>query len=192
MLTDPAVRPDRALVGQLRVGVGGRVAAPHTHPVATERFRVIGGQIGFQIGADRRVLGPGDQAEVPPGVVHDWWQVGDQEAEVIVDMQPGDRFTEILTTFFGLVRDGQVNKRGLPHLLQLAVTAHSYRDAMVFKSPPPWLQRALFAGLTPIGRALGRRPSYPRYATSDQLDDPDPLVLRLLDEHGRLRWEHLR
>jgi hypothetical protein len=45
-------------------------------------------------------------------------QVGDTDAEVIVDMTPGDRFTDILTTVFGLVRDGQV-RHGMPRQLQL-------------------------------------------------------------------------
>jgi mannose-6-phosphate isomerase-like protein (cupin superfamily) len=188
VLSDPAERPDRALVGHLRVAVGGRVAAPHTHPVAMERFRVLAGRVGFVIGDQERILGPGEQAEVPAGVLHDWWQVGDEEAEVIVDMAPGDRFTDMLTTMFGLLRDGQVDRHGLPRLLQLAVTADEYRDAMVFASPPPWFQRLLFGSLAPIGRAMGRRPMYPRYRCSAEIVEPDTHALEQLDQHGRLRW----
>jgi quercetin dioxygenase-like cupin family protein len=189
MLTDPAVRADRSLVGLLHVGTGGRVAAPHIHPTATERFHVIRGRVGFAIGGQTRILGPAERAEVPKGVVHEWWQIGDEPAEVIVDMQPGDRFTDMLTTIFGLVRDGRVNRRGLPHLIQLAVTARAYRDAMVFASPPPWVQRLLFGTLAPIGRVLGRQAVYEQYRTSTEIAEPDPVALALLDQHGRLRWE---
>lgn len=188
MLTDPALHPDRALVGHLRVAVGGRVAAPHVHPVAAERFRVLSGRVGFLIGEDERILGPGEAAEVPKGVVHDWWQVGDTDAEVIVDMAPGDRFTDMLTTVFGLVRDGQVDRHGMPRLLQLAVTAQEYRDAMIFAKPPPWIQRLLFGSLAPVGRLLGLRPMYPRYRTSAEVVEPDARALDLLDDHGRLQW----
>jgi hypothetical protein len=107
---------------------------------------------------------------------------------VIVDMSPGDRFTDMLTTVFGLVRDGQGDRHGMPRLLQLAVTAQEYRDAMVFASPPPWVQRLLFGSLAPLGRLLGRRPMYSRYRTSAEVVEPDPRVLDLLDHHGRLRW----
>jgi len=96
-------------------------------------------------------------------------------------MTPGDRFTDMLTTIFGLTRDGQVDRHGRPRPLQLAVTAREYRDAMVFTSPPPWVQRLLFGSLASLGRALGRRPMYPRYRVSAE-------ILEQLDEHGRLRW----
>lgn len=189
MLTDPAVRSDRSLVGHLHVAPGGRVAAAHVHPESTERFHVVSGTVGFVIGGRERILGPGERAEVPPGVPHDWWQIGDEPAEVIVDMAPGDRFADMLTTVFGLVRDGKVDRRGLPPLLQLAVTAQAYRDAMVFASPPPWVQRILFGTLAPVGRLLGRRPVYERYRTSAEVVTPDAYALTLLDQHGRLRWD---
>ena len=51
LLTDPETHPDRALVAHLFVSPGGRVAAPHVHPVATERFHVLAGRVGFQVGA---------------------------------------------------------------------------------------------------------------------------------------------
>lgn len=188
ILTDPAVRADKSLVGHLRIAPGGRVAAAHIHPNSIERFHVITGTVGFVIGDQQRILGPGERAEVPEGVVHDWWQVGAEPAEVIVDMAPGERFADMLTTVFGLVRDGQVNRRGMPHLLQLAVTAQAYRDAMVFSSPPPWTQRLLFGALAPVGRLLGRQPVYERYRTSAEVVTPDPVALALLDQHGRLSW----
>ena len=188
VLTDPAVHPDRVLVGHLRVAVGGRVAAPHVHPGSAERFAVLSGRVGLVVGDEERVLGPGEYAAVPAGGVAEGWDVGATHAAVRGDKTPGDRFADMLTTVFGLVRDGQVDRHGMPHLLQLAVTAHEYRDAMVFASPPPWVQRLLFGGLAPIGRALGRRPMYPRYRTSGEVVEPDAGTLAHLDEDGRLRW----
>ena len=57
---------------------------------------------------------------------------------------------------------------------------------IVFTSPPPWLQRGMFAVLAPLGRALGRQPSYPEYLSSSEVVEPDPEALALLDEAGRL------
>jgi hypothetical protein len=98
----------------------------------------------------------------------------------------------MLTTVWGLTRDGKASQRGVPRLLQLAVTAHEYRDAMVFTSPPAWAQRVLFGSLAPLGQALGRRPMYPRYRVSAEIVEPDARALEQLDEHGRLRWGAVR
>jgi hypothetical protein len=75
----------------------------------------------------------------------------------------------------------------MPDPLQLAVTASAYRDVVVFTSPPPALQRAVFAFLAPLGRALGRQPFYLEYMTSDEVVEPDPAALALLTDDGRLR-----
>jgi len=187
LLTDPETHPDRALVGHLFVRPGGRVAAPHVHPVATERFHVLAGRVGFEVGGQRRELQAGESYEVPPGTPHDWWQIGAEEAQVLVEVTPGERFARLITTTFGLARDGHVDARGLPPLLQAAVSLTAYRDAIVFTSPPPAVQRFLFGGLAPLGRLLGKQPIYPEYLFSRELIVPQPEVLALLDEQGRLR-----
>ena len=187
LLTDPETHPDRALVAHLFVRPGGRVAAPHVHPVAAERFHVLVGRVGFQVGGRQSELEAGQSCEIPPGTLHDWWQIGTEEAQVVVEVTPGERFTRIIATTFGLARDGHVDARGLPHLLQAAVSLTAYRDTIVFASPPPLVQRFLFGGLAPLGRLLGKQPVYPEYLFSPDLAEPRPEALALLDEQGRLR-----
>jgi quercetin dioxygenase-like cupin family protein len=189
ILTDPDSHPDRVLVGHLIVAPGGHVATEHFHPTLTERFHVIRGQVGFLIDGEERVLGPGDHARVEPNVRHDWWQVGTEAAEVVVEVAPGDGFVEMVGTLFGLARDGKVNRRGLPSLLQLAVTANAYRDVIVITSPPPWVQRPLFLLLASIGHTTGIKAAYPEYLTSDEVVEPSPRALALVGEDGRLRPE---
>ncbi|SNS48427.1 Cupin domain-containing protein [Geodermatophilus saharensis] len=189
LLTDPEGHPDRTLVAHLFVRPGGRVAAAHVHPGSSERFSVLAGRVAFLVGEEESVLGPGESAAVPPGTVHDWWQVGDEEAQVLVEVAPGDRFVRVVATTFGLARDGLVDARGLPRLLQAAVTLRAYRDTIVFTTPPPRVQRVLFGALAPVGRLLGRQPVDPGYLFSRELADLDPAALALLDERGRLRRE---
>lgn len=186
VLTDPDEHPERVLVTHLFVKPGGRVAAEHFHPTLTERFHILRGQVGFLINGRERVLGAGESARIAIGARHDWWQAGDEEAQAVVEVDPGDRFVEMVGTTFGLARDGKTNQEGLPGPLQLAVTASTYRDVVVFTSPPPWLQRGMFAVLAPLGRALGRQPSYPEYLSSSEVVEPDPEALALLDDEGRL------
>jgi quercetin dioxygenase-like cupin family protein len=187
MLTDPEAHPEKVLVAHLFVTPGGRVAAEHFHPTLTERFQVIRGQVGFLIDGEERVLGPGDHATVPPGTRHDWWQVGPETAEVVVEVDPGDGFLEMVGTLFGLARDGKVNRRGLPGLLQLAVTANAYRDVMVVTSPPPAVQRPLFLLLASIGHTTGLKPAYQEYLSPDEVVEPSPEAVALLTDDGRLK-----
>jgi quercetin dioxygenase-like cupin family protein len=187
VLTDPTEHPEAVLVSHLFIQPGGRVVAEHFHPTLSERFHILRGRVGFLIDGREQVLGAGEGAHIPPGARHDWWQVGDEEAQAIVEVAPGDRFVEMVGTIFGLARDGKVNRQGLPGPLQLAVSASAYRDVIVFTSPPPWLQRALFAILAPLGRALGRRPMYDEYLHSSEVVEPDPAALALLTADGRLR-----
>jgi quercetin dioxygenase-like cupin family protein len=187
VLSDPEEQPDGVLVAQLTVRPGGRVATAHFHPRIRERFHVIEGEVGFQLGDEKRLLAAGESAEVPPGMVHDWWQEGKADALVVVEVDPGGRFQEMIGTIFGLARDGKVDEQGLPRPLQLAVTASAYRDVMVVASPPPRIQCLIFAVLSPLGRMRGLRPKYEEYLHSEIVVEPDPRALALLDERGRLK-----
>jgi quercetin dioxygenase-like cupin family protein len=187
ILTDPRDHPQRVLVSHLYVAPGGRVAVAHRHPTILERFHVIAGRVGFLVGEERRELGPGEEAEVPPGTLHDWWQIGEEPAEVVVEVTPGDRFVEMIGTFYGLARDGRSDAKGMPRPLQLAVCARGYRDVMEVASPPAAVQALLFGPLAAFGRARGLQPSYERYLSSDEVVEPDPRALALVDADGRLR-----
>ncbi|HMU26604.1 MAG TPA: cupin domain-containing protein [Solirubrobacterales bacterium] len=187
VLTDPFEHPDRVLAAHLTVAPGGRVAMAHIHPAVRERFHVLGGQVGFLVGDEEVTLGPGESAEVPAGVVHDWWQIGEEEASVVVEATPGDRLSEFITSIFGLCRDGKVNEDGVPRLLQIMVMVNEYSDEMILSSPPPAIQKTIAAMLAPIGRLRGLKPSYPEYTTSTETVEPAPEALALLDEDGRLK-----
>lgn len=187
VLTDPREHPDEVLVGHLTVEPGGRVAAPHHHPTLTERFLVLEGEVGFQLNDRQVVLGAGEHATVEPNVVHDWWQVGGEPAEVIVEVSPGRRFAEVISSLFGLARDGKVNSSGMPSPLQAALWGAEYGDVVVFESPPQIVQRLTIPLLAPIARMRGLRSSYERYLQGEGTAEPDPRALAELTADGRLR-----
>ena len=93
---------------------------------------------------------------------HDWWNASDRDARVRVEVTPGERFAHMLETLFGLARLGHTNGKGMPHPLQLALFAQEFSDVLVFRSPPPVLQRAIFGALAPIARRRGYRATYPQ------------------------------
>jgi len=75
---------------------------------------------------------------------------------------PGERFVHMIETLFGLARLGHTNAKGAPHPLQFALFAGEFSDVIVFRKPPPALQRAIFLALAPIARRRGYRATYPQ------------------------------
>lgn len=187
LLTDPREHPERVLVAHLFVRPGGKVAAPHFHRELMERFLVLEGEVGFLIDGEEMTLTAGGSATVHRNAVHDWWQVGDSEAQAVVEVDPGDRFLEAVGTLFGLARDGKVNAEGLPDPLQLAVIGREFADTITFTSPPPLIQKLTVPPLAALGRALGRRPVYPEYLELTESEPADPRALAALTSDGRLR-----
>lgn len=182
VLVGSADSGDGKVVCFMGVRPGGRVVGEHVHSSLTERFRVVCGRLGVRVNGVESSLGPGEELTVRPGVVHDWWNAGDEEAQVVVEIDPGRRFELMISTLFGLANDGLTNDKGMPHLLQAAVIADEFRDVVQFVRPPLFLQRALFGLLAPIGRALGYRPYYERYMRPHGRVDVVPELMALVDE----------
>lgn len=161
----PADDNGRTLIADLFVKPGGAVAGAHYHPVIEEAFTVISGEVGFQIGDKKTIAPTGERIVVPAGVVHDWWNVGNMEAHVLVEIRPADRFMEMIANLFGLARDGKTNQKGMPNLLQLVLFGKEFEDVVVFTKPPRWIFRLTYVLLAPLARLLGYRGSYPKYLT---------------------------
>ena len=157
----PWLNDEGRAVADLTALPGARVVGEHLHPALHERFSVQEGELTMLRDGQRSVLRAGEQAHIEPGVWHDWWNDGDVDAIVRVEITPGERFAHMIETLFGLAREGHVNKRGMPHLLQLALFATEFSDVAVFRKPPPAVQRVLFGALAPIARRRGYRATYP-------------------------------
>jgi quercetin dioxygenase-like cupin family protein len=148
-------------VAELTALPGARVVGEHLHPAITERFTVQAGELTVLRNGQKSILHAGETAVIEPGVWHDWWNAGDVDALVRVEVTPGERFVHMIETLFGLAREGHVSKSGMPHPLQLALFAREFSDVMVFRKPPAAVQRALFGALAPLARARGYRATYP-------------------------------
>jgi hypothetical protein len=107
-------------------------------------------------------LRQGDAATIEPNEWHDWWNASARDARVRVEVTPGERFGHMIETLFGLARLGYTDSKGMPSLLQLALTAREFSDVIVFRSPPLLVQRALFGVLAPIAHWRGYRATYPQ------------------------------
>ena len=139
---------------------GARVVGEHLHPALHESFSVLRGELTVVRDGQRSTLHAGESAQIEPGVWHDWFNTAEVDAVVRVEVTPGERFAHMIETLFGLAREGHVNRKGMPNLLQLALTAQEFSDVIVFRKPPPSVQRVVFATLEPIARRRGYRPTY--------------------------------
>ena len=159
----PASANNRLLIADLFVQPGGAVAGEHFHPSIEEAFTVERGKVGMRIGGKEMIAPIGQRVTIPAGVIHDWWNAGDEEAHVIVEVQPGDRFLEMIANLFGLAHDGKTNPKGMPGLLQLLLFAKEFEDVMVFSKPPRQVFNLTYVLLSPIAHLLGYRGSYAKY-----------------------------
>ena len=136
------------------------VAAAHVHPSQEERFEVLRGVVGFKIGGEKIVAGPGRRITVPAGTPHKFWNAGDDEAQFVCEIRPALQFESLLETMFALAADGKTNRKGMPNLLRLAVIAHAHFDTVRLPFPPAIVQRMGLALGPPAGRLLGYEPTY--------------------------------
>src|SRR5215210_1370016 len=88
------------LVADLYVSPGGRVAAEHVHPILNEWFTPVSGRVGFRVNGQESVAEIGRRLHISPGTTHDWWNVGKDEAHVVVEVRPAARFEEAISTTF--------------------------------------------------------------------------------------------
>jgi quercetin dioxygenase-like cupin family protein len=166
----------------LTVKPGGAVAGEHVHPRVQERFQVLAGTLGTKVDGVERTLKAGADVTVPPGTRHDWWNAGDSDAGVLVELSPaaeGPRFEAMIATVFGLANAGRTNAKGLPHPLQLALIAREFADVIQFSRPPASVQAVLFSVLAAVGRRRGYRGIYPEYLRPHGRVAPDPGVVAL-------------
>jgi mannose-6-phosphate isomerase-like protein (cupin superfamily) len=170
---------ESALV-HLTVKPGGAVVGEHVHPRVQERFRVVSGTLGTRIDGVVRTLEAGEEVTVRAGMPHDWWNAGDTEASVLVELTPPDpRFEAMIATLFGLANAGRTNAKGLPDPFQLALICQEFADVIRFTKPPPAVQKVLFAVLGAVGRLRGYRGVYPEYLQPHGKAVPDPEVVAL-------------
>ncbi len=135
---------------------GGAVAGPNRHPGQDERFEVLEGVMGYRRGEERGELRPGESVTVSAGVMHDWWNAGDENLRAVVTVTPPGSFAAMIGAVWGLAILGRTNAKGMPGILDAALLAEAFGDEIVFERPPRAIQRMLVATVAPIARRRGR------------------------------------
>lgn len=160
ILEAPCDNGGERILALLTVRPGGAVAGEHVHPHTRERFGVLDGELGVRRDGTGSVGRAGDEFVISTGTRHDWWNAGAGPAQVLVEVSPPGRFSDMILTLFALARDGLTDAAGRPRLLQAVLLGHEFEAEIRFVSPPRWVQRPLFALLAPVARLRGHQATH--------------------------------
>lgn len=137
--------------------------APHFHPYQQEIFTVVSGELTIRIDDDLVVLTPGQQLTIPKQTVHAMWNDSSHQTVVNWKVSPALETEEFLENAMGLARDGKINKKGMPSILQVALMVPRYEDEFRLSKPSLLLQKIIFSLLKPFALLAGLKASYKKY-----------------------------
>jgi mannose-6-phosphate isomerase-like protein (cupin superfamily) len=127
----------------------------HCHPRQESRTEVISGVLRFRVRGEIQEVSAGESHTIPAGVPHSFGNYGDEEAHWIAEFRPALRTDAFFAALFDLAARDQLDERGMPSLLQLAVSVPAFSEEIRVTRPPWPVQRAVFALLGPIARLRG-------------------------------------
>lgn len=142
-------------VGMLEIDRLGGVPG-HFHDAHDERIDVVDGEIEVVVEGVTSRLRAGEHIVIPRGVVHSWRNPSSAEPLTFRGtMTPGHPgFETALTVMFGLARDGEVRRNGIPKRLSDIALLADWNQGLP-AGPLQWL-KPLFAWAARRARASGR------------------------------------
>jgi mannose-6-phosphate isomerase-like protein (cupin superfamily) len=129
----------------------------HVHPRQTSGCEVTSGSLVFEVDGRERRLSAGDSISIPPDTPHRFWNDGDEAASSVQFFEPALETAAFFETLFALAAADQLDSKGMPRLLQLALLVPEFGDEIRPVSPPWPVLRALAVVLGPLARARGYR-----------------------------------
>jgi quercetin dioxygenase-like cupin family protein len=127
----------------------------HFHPLQQSRAEVVSGTLRFRVRGEIEEIGVGETNTIEAGVPHSFGNYGEEAAHWIAEFRPALRTDAFFERLFELAARNRLNERGMPSLLQLAVSVPAYSQEIRVTRPPWLVQRAVFALLAPIARRRG-------------------------------------
>lgn len=153
------MRRERNAEGQTVLLIDGSLpphaAGPplHAHFQILEEGTVKSGTLGAQIGKKQFVAKAGESAAFPAGVVHKWWNAGEDLLELGGRVTPAGDLDRYLQGLFAVLNAGA---SGRPSLFYLAHVVWRHRDTQAVMAPPLAIQRIVFPMVLLVGHMLGK------------------------------------
>lgn len=137
--------------GSLPPGKSGPPA--HVHLQQREEGEVKAGSLGARVGNEKIVVPAGGTAVFPAGVVHTWWNAGEDLLELSGRAIPAADLDCYLQALFAVLNAGPSGK---PSIFYVAHVLWRHRHTQVVQTPPVAIQRIVFPLVLLIGRVLGK------------------------------------
>lgn len=126
---------------------------PHVHFRQREEGSVKAGTLGAQVGKEKVVVPTGGTAVFAAGVVHNWWNAGDDLLEFSGQAIPAVDLDRYLQAVFAVL---DASPNGRPSIFYMAHVLWRHRDTQLITTPPQAIQRIVFPLILLIGRILGK------------------------------------
>ena len=153
------LRRERDAGGQIVLTIEGSLPPHASGPPVHVHFRereegsVKGGTLGARVGKEKIVVPAGGTATFPAGVVHTWWNAGEDLLELNGRVIPAVDLDRHLQAVFTVLN---ASASGRPSIFYLAHVLWRHRHTQAMMVPPPAIQRIVFPVVLLVGRILGK------------------------------------
>lgn len=125
----------------------------HVHWHLREEGVVAGGTLAAKRGEESLLLRAGESIVFPPGVVHSWWNGGEDLLKVNGRAVPAGDLDRFLQGIFAVLN---ASPAGRPSLFHFAHVLWRHRHTHHVTRPPRVIQAILFPLVIGVGRMLGK------------------------------------
>jgi quercetin dioxygenase-like cupin family protein len=140
----------------------GALPVRHLHPNQEETFEMKKGRLKVEVNGKSSHLQAGERITIPKGAPHQWWNDGDEEANLTVTFTPALNTETFLEQFFGLCNSGKAKADGAPKFMQIMAMANTYE--IYVAGPPLLIQKVMSIILGGLARLVGYKHFYPEYS----------------------------
>ena len=137
--------------GSLPAGMSGPPI--HVHFRQREEGRVNAGSLGAQVGNAKIVVPTGGTAVFPAGIVHSWWNAGEDLLEFSGRAIPAVDLDRYLQGLFAVLN---ASESGKPSIFYVAHVLWRHRHTQAVRTPPRAIQSIVFPVVLLVGRILGK------------------------------------
>jgi len=153
------MRRERDSAGQIVLKIEGSLPPrmsgppPHVHFHQREEGCVKAGTVGAYVGKEKILIRAGGSAVFPAGVVHAWWNAGEEPLELTGQAIPAADLDGYLQALFAVLN---ASESGRPSIFYLAHVLWRHRRTQAVMKPPIVIQRIVFPFVLIVGHVLGK------------------------------------
>lgn len=144
------------LRAELLVKPSGEGPPLHYHPIQSETFNIIKGEMNLHCNGKDMVFRAGESFTIPPNMPHKFWNGSHAESIAILEFKPALKTEFFLETIYSLDVQGKTDKKtGLPGFLQFSALLHEYYGEVFLVAPPVPVQKILAKVVGGFSKLIG-------------------------------------